>query len=256
MSIRDGLRTYYCYFGVRGVAAISAFRLFGWPKEITTQPRGIRNPLRLRIRTSDILVYGDILLRGEYGLDLPFSPKAIVDAGANVGMASIYFAHRYPEAKIIAIEAEASNFALLADNVRPYPAITPVHAALWNRDGQIGINEPDPAIEASGNWAFVTCEGTGVEVRAVTMATLMRETGISSFDLIKMDIEGSEIEVFEDAEWLDGAGCVMVELHDRFRPGCTEAVERAMRGFKRILRHETMFYVRSRNATATTIGSS
>src|SRR6476660_2675755 len=104
MSILDGFKVYYKNFGVRGVLAISSYRLTGLPKEIAAQPLGIQNPIHIRLRTTDASIYSSILLGGEYAFDLPFSPKIIVDAGANIGMASIYFAHRYPEAKIIAIE--------------------------------------------------------------------------------------------------------------------------------------------------------
>jgi len=81
-------------------------------------------------------------------------------------MCSIYFTHRYPEAKIIAIEPEASNFAVLLKNVQPYPKIIPIHAALWNQDGEISVSEPDPSTGVSGKWGFVTHEGPGVKVRA------------------------------------------------------------------------------------------
>src|SRR5271166_1471460 len=126
MSVRDGLTWYYASFGLRGVLAISAYRLFGLPKEIAAHPPGIRTPVHLRLKTSDESTYAQTLLWGQYAFDLPFSPKVIVDAGANIGMASIYFAHKYPEAKIIAIEAEGSNFDMLTRNIRPYPAIIPV----------------------------------------------------------------------------------------------------------------------------------
>lgn len=190
--------------------------------------------------------YAGILLGGEYAFDLPFSPKTIVDAGANIGMASIYFTHRYPGAKIIAIEAEASNFEVLVRNVLPYPAITPVHAALWNRDGEICVSEPDPATGAFGKWGFVTHEGcSGVKVRAITMQTLMKEMQMHSVDLLKIDIEGAEKEVFEACDWLDGRfRCLMIELHERFKPGCSEAVNSVVQGFSKLQKGETTLYVR------------
>ena len=165
-------------------------------------------------------------------------------------MASIYFAQRYPDAKIIAVEAEASNFSVLVRNVQPYPAIIPVHAALWNRDGQISVREPNPATGAHGKWGYVTQEGPGPRVRAVTMRTLMREMRVQAIDLVKIDIEGAEQEVFEDHQWLAGTGCLMIELHDRFRPGCLEAVEPAMRGFTHTQRGETTFYIREASGQA------
>jgi FkbM family methyltransferase len=164
-------------------------------------------------------------------------------------MASIYFARRYPDAKIFAIEPEPSNFAVLVRNVRPYPTITPIQAALWNRDGQIYVTGPDPASGCRGDWAFVTPGGrTGAKVRAVTMRTLMEEMRIAVIDLAKIDIEGAEKEIFEDTGWLAGWGCLI--LHDRVRPGCTEAVEPAMRPFDPTQQGKTTFYVRRTESAA------
>jgi FkbM family methyltransferase len=175
---------------------------------------------------------------------LPFTPEVIVDAGANIGMASIFFANRFPAAKIFAIEAEASNFELLTRNVRPYPKITPIHTALWNRDGQISVSEPDPSTGAAGKWGCVTHEGAGVKVAAITMRTLMRQLQIGSIDVLKVDIEGAEKEVFEACDWVQDIRCLMIELHDRFKPGCSEAVDSAMRGFSKREKGETTFYLR------------
>jgi FkbM family methyltransferase len=244
VSILDGLMLYQTTFGLRGVLAMSAYRLFGRPKEISAHPPGIRNPVHLRLRTTDPSIYGEVLLRGQYAFDLPLAPKTIVDAGANIGMASIYFANTYPEAKIIAIEAEASNFAILAKNVKSYPAITPIHAALWNRDGEISVSVPDPATGAHGNWGFVTHEGPGVKIRAITLRTLMKEMQIGGIDLLKVDIEGAEKEVFAAADWIDNIGCMMIELHDRFKPGCGEAVNSVAQGFAKLERGETTLYTR------------
>jgi FkbM family methyltransferase len=249
MSVRDGLSWYYGNYGLRGVLSIAAYRLFGQPKEITAHPPGIRKPVHLRLKTSDEATYVQILLHGQYAFDVPFSPKTIVDGGANVGMASIYFANKYPEAKIIAIEAEAANFDILARNVRPYPAIIPIHAALWNHDGEINVREADPATGVGGNWAFVTRDGQGTDgqganVRAITMPTLMKEMQVQAVDLVKIDIEGAEKEVFAAGDWMTSVRCLMIELHDRYRPGCSEAVDSVTQGFSKTQRGETTFFVR------------
>ncbi len=142
MSILSGLTWYYSLYGFRGVFAICSYRAFGRPKEISVRPPGIQWPVHIRIKTSDELIYKETLLCRQYAIDLPFLPKTIVDAGANIGTASIYFAQAYPEARIIAIEAEASNFEVLVRNVRRYPAIIPIHAALWKHDGEIQRKRP------------------------------------------------------------------------------------------------------------------
>jgi len=249
MSAARRLKTYYSYAGAPGALAIVAFRLFGLPKEIL-----VRSPvvpgIRLRVGTSDLDVYREIV-DGEYAFDLPFRPNVILDAGANIGITSIYFAHRFPDAKVIAIEAEPSNYDVLIRNVKAFPSVVPVHAALWNRDGAIVISQPDPTTGASGNWAFVASEdGEGVRVRAVTLQTLMKELGVAAIDLAKIDIEGAEQEVFEDAGWLRGVRALMIELHDRFRPGCSAAVEAALQGFDRTDNGFTSFFLRREPAGA------
>lgn len=205
---------------------------------------GIPHPVYLRTCTTDTSTYQELLLRNEYALPLPFTPSVIVDAGANIGMASIYYALSYPAARIIAIEAEQSNFEMLRRNVAPYPNVTPVHAALWNRDGFISVSDPDPSSGASGNWAFVTHEGNGTKVRAITVPTLMKEANVERIDLLKVDIEGAEKEVFESCDWMDKVRALVVEFHDRFKPGCTAAMSTFANDFQTSQRGEMTFYVR------------
>ena len=255
MSLLDRIAGYYDILGIRGIFAISVYRLTGHPREITARADCVTNPVHLRIRTSDLSVYRDILLRGEYALDLPFTPAAIVDAGANIGMASIYYTHRYPEARIIAVEAEHSNFEVMCRNVAPYHNILPIHAALWSRDGFIQVSEPDPASGASGKWAFVTHEGRGVRVRAMTMRTLMIEANIQHIDLLKVDIEGAEKEVFERCDWMEKVRALVIELHERLKPGCAAAVDSVTSGFAKSGRGEMTFYVRPEFVELSTLKS-
>jgi FkbM family methyltransferase len=246
MSLVAGFRSHYQSLGVRGVLAATGRRLIGHPKTITVRPKSVRHPVTLRLHTTDLGAYEGVLLAREYEVERHEPPKVILDAGANIGMASLYFANRHPEARIVAVEAESSNYRILAHNVRHYPQITPIHAALWKTDGWINVSAPDPASGAHGEWGFVTTRnaGGGPQVRSLTVQTLMRETGVQAFDLAKIDIEGAEIEVFEDSSWLSGVRCLMIELHDRFRPGCGAKVEPAMSGFARTQRGETVFYRR------------
>jgi len=157
-----------------------------------------------------------------------FSPRMIVDAGAHIGMASISFACRYPRATIIAVEPEPSNFAVLLRNVAPYKKIVPVKAALWKEDGEVCLGASD--VHPKG--AFQIVEHGQIQVRAVTVRTLMRELRIPSIDLLKLDIEGAEKEVFESCDWIESVRTIALELHDRVKPGCRAAVQAAARSFR------------------------
>lgn len=242
MSLGSGPRWYYELCGIRGLFAVGLFRLFGRPNKLKIIPAGHQAPVVLRVDTSDFCAYKDVLVCRDraYDPELPgFEPKVIVDAGAQIGMASILLARKYPSAKIIAVEPEPSNFAALVQNTAFYNNILPVQAALWKADGEVrlGVSRAHP------KGAFEVVESGIERVRAVSMETLMRETGISSIDLLKVDIEGAEREVFEAAPWINRVRVIAIELHDRIKPGCRSSVERAARNFHALEKGEiTMFF--------------
>jgi FkbM family methyltransferase len=247
MSIRQGLATYYKLFGVRGILSISAYRLLGVPKEIVIQPAGARHPIHLRLRTSDVSVYKDILLTGEYDVQLAKPPHTIVDAGANAGMAAIYYANKYPDARIVAVEPEPSNYAALLKNVAPYTNVIPVNAALWNKNCQIRLGSPQNDSRPYSKWAFQV-SNQGIPVRGITMRTLMEETGLDNIDLLKMDIEGGEVEAFANCDWIDGVQAIAIELHDHIRPGCRAVLKEVTKEFRSWDRGEMTFCLREHRA--------
>src|SRR3712207_568757 len=59
---------------------------------------GSAPPVYLRPDSIDIVVHDEVFRDGCYAVDLPEPPQFIVDAGANIGLTSVYFAHRYPHA--------------------------------------------------------------------------------------------------------------------------------------------------------------
>ena len=195
MSLWQGLKWYYEVCGTRGVCAVTAFRLSGRPRELAVVPPHSRNPVYLRMDTSDFCSYRDILVFKSKSYDprlSGFTPKTIVDVGAHIGMASILFALKYPAARIIAIEPEPSNFSALVRNTNPYKTITAIQAALWRQDGEVNLGSSN----AHPKGAFQIVENGRQPVRAITMDTLMRETGLDSIDFLKVDIEGAEIGRF------------------------------------------------------------
>jgi FkbM family methyltransferase len=242
MKVLDGLKWHYELWGMRGVCAQTSSRIFGWPRELDVTPRGFANPVHLRLGTSDFCSYRDVLIEKEkkYEPDIPnFSPRNIVDAGAHIGMASIGFAVRYPTAKIIALEPEPANYKALLRNVAPYRSIIPVQAALWKEDGEVGLEASD----AHPRGAFQVVDNGRTKVRAMTMRTLMRETGLDSIDLLKLDIEGAEREVFEACDWIGVVQVIAVELHDRIKPGCRTAVQTATDKLRSYEQGDITFYL-------------
>jgi len=146
------INQYLSEYGLLGLAEIVGNKCCRFPKIMIAYPPKLGHAVRLRLHTSDTMVFGNVFMDEEYRFGLPSSAKVIVDAGAYVGLTPIFYAKTFPKARIFAIEAERSNFELMIENVRPYPNITPIHAALWGNEGYISIGDSLPG--AFGNWGF------------------------------------------------------------------------------------------------------
>ena len=230
------LRYYYSRFGLNGVLSIIKAKFFPGNDLIQVKRKDIKFPFCLRYKTSDIPTYDQVFLQNEYDFIASPPPKTIIDAGANIGLASIYFANRYPEATIIAIEPELSNFELLSSNVKPYKNITPLNVALWNSNEKINLMDP-----GLGKWGFMTQEDNSEEdkygdvchiVQGITVDKIIDDYGLDRISILKIDIEGAEREVFMDpSRWLDKVDSLIVELHERMKPGCNRVFYNGTNGF-------------------------
>lgn len=201
------------------------------------QRKDCRHPFYLRIPSSDVPTYKQVFIDLEYDFSAASPPDVIVDAGANIGLASIYLANKYPSAKIIAIEPEQSNFTLLKKNVEAYPNIQPVQAALWHKNEEINLVDP-----GLGNWGFMTAEKGGSDtsvaparhtVRAMTVDKVMEAFDLKTINILKIDIEGAEKEVFSDTTaWINRVDSMIVELHERMKSGCNRSFYLGSVGFE------------------------
>jgi FkbM family methyltransferase len=196
----------------------------------------------LRLGTSDISVFNGMFRWQEYAVDLEQEPELILDGGAYIGLSAIYFSTRYPGARIISVEASEKNYALLVRNTKRFDNIETVHAALWPQPGSLAIADPgtgawglqveDPGQQAAGAQTS-GAQVTRSAVPAITIPDLIRDYHIDRINLLKLDIEGSEKELFsQPAPWLDQVDALCVELHDWFKPGCARTFFEAVKDFR------------------------
>jgi FkbM family methyltransferase len=225
-------REHFARAGAFGVWRAVQGKLLRRPVEVEVRPPGLANPVVLRMRSSDLWCYDKVFRECEYDLPLPPDPAVIVDAGANIGLAAVYFAHRFPGARVIALEPEAANFAQLVKNAGPYPMIEPVRAALWCENGTLDLVDP-----GSGSWGFRTQRpgghGTPLgRVDAVTVDRLLDERAVATADILKMDVEGAEKEIFDNASpWISRVRAVVAEVHEREVPGSRLSFDQATKDF-------------------------
>jgi FkbM family methyltransferase len=172
-------------------------------------------------------VFRSIFLFGEFKLPVKIDAKLIIDAGAYTGLSALYYASKYPNAKVITIEPETSNFEVLKKNTENIKNISRIQAGLWNKEAFLKIVDRE-----TGNWGFTVkevSESEKYDIQATTLDVILRNSGFSKIDILKIDIEGSEKELFSGnyESWLSKVNILVVELHDRIKDGCTQALSDA-----------------------------
>lgn len=142
------------------------------------------------------------------GLD---GSSVVVDLGAHQGDFSAEIAARF-RCRCYAVEA---NPALCA-RMKRLPGVKVFNYAAAADDGPVSLRI-DANLEAS-NLARNAEPGSGslVTVPGTTLETFLRSRGIDRVDLLKVDIEGAEVEVFASLsdEWLRHMGQITIEFHD------------------------------------------
>ena len=204
----------------------------------------IKHSITLRKKTSDTSIFGQIFIDNQYQLSLKFKPTVIIDAGANIGLASIYFANFYLDAKIIAIEPEKNNYNLLKFNTLKYKNITPLNLALWNDDTEINlINEGNGESGYVTKQLFNTSKNSFDTIKTITINSIIKEFKIEVIDILKIDIEGAEKELFEKnyENWLPITKVIIIELHDRLKKGTSTSL------FNTILKYDFSFDIKGEN---------
>jgi FkbM family methyltransferase len=227
------LYQYLALFGWRGAVLAIRSRMVRRPVPISVQTRYFDAPLQFRLKTSDVPIAAQIFVNEEYAFSAKRPMRTILDAGANTGFSSLYFARRFPEAEILALEPEAGNAALLTRNTASCPRIRTIQAALWDRDETLEI------VDWFGECGYRT-KAVGEDMqrpvcgvaRGVCVPSLMEEAGWERIDLLKMDIEGAEKTVLAGPpEWLERVGVLAVETHDWLDPECSRVVDAAANCF-------------------------
>jgi FkbM family methyltransferase len=190
-----------------------------------------RYPLAWRPGTSDLWMFRQIFAEREYScLDDLKTASLIVDCGANVGYRSAYFLTRFPEARVVAIEPDAGNFAILKENLAPYgDRVTLKHTGIWSHScGLVLVDEPRSFQECSRQVREAR-EGETPLFHATDIGTVLLESGADRISILKIDVEKSEKEVFARhfETWLDRVDNLVIELHD---DECRRVFETAIAG--------------------------
>lgn len=154
----------------------------------------------------------------------PAPGDVVIDAGANVGLFAAWLGRRFPAVRVLAFEPFAENFALLEANVRAAGAGN-VAAHRAGLGGETGVGQME-AVGARSLDHRLTAAADGPDAVPVhSFADAVRLAG-GRVALFKIDIEGSEYDLFDRADPADVAAVerFAVEYHDHVRAGTSALV--------------------------------
>lgn len=216
-------------------------------------------PIHVRVGESDVAAVREIFADRDYDLgeNSPVGSRikaryldiirqgrvpVIVDAGANIGAASLWFRSVYPDAAIVAVEPEPQNGRILHLNLDQRPGFFVADAAIGAEAGFVTIEN-----DQSG-WGARTAKASG-GIPVITVADAVARVPDGASFMVKVDIEGFEAELFsKNVDWIDDAYAVIIEPHDWMLPGklSSRSFQRAMakHDFEMFLSGENLIYVR------------
>lgn len=190
-------------------------RLFG------TAPVNVRlrfpseMPFCYRPGTTDLLVLEQVFLDGEYRVE-PIAPESIeyiVDLGSNIGVTAMFWAQRYPRARMVLVEPDPDNFELLKRNTAAFQDRCMLfNVAVSDRRGETSFFRSDR--EYGHSMLKGDDSVSEIQVRTLTVSDLLGQAAFPRVDLLKMDIEGGEQIVMPTiGTWKCAPRYLIAELH-------------------------------------------
>lgn len=172
----------------------------------------------------------DVMIKRTLAVTLDSPAPRVLDCGAHVGLMSLWMKRQWPAARVTAFEADPAIAAMLRTNLARNGAadVEAIEAAVWNRTGTVTFRAPGSDAGSIEQVAADT-EGPRKEVRSVRLRDWLHEP----VDLLKLDVEGAELDVLEDSQdKLSAVRNVHLEVHDfdedrRLLPRCLMCLENA-----------------------------
>lgn len=159
----------------------------------------------------DVHVFREIFVDQHYQAEQNDLAKYVIDLGSNIGLSVIYFAHKFPQAHIVAVEPHPICIPLLESNVKQFGSRIRIYTkAVCEEDKEITFYLNDEHWSAS--IIYRRGDKKGVRVPCITLNTILKEQGIDKVDLLKCDIEGAEYSVFSAID-TNRLSRVIGELH-------------------------------------------
>ena len=168
-----------------------------------------RQTVFLREWGSDPLTFEEVFLKEVYRpvVQVLGACRTMIDLGANIGLASVYLS-AHLGCRGVCVEPNPDTFDVLRKNLAN-SGMTLLQAAAWNSAASLSVACDD----AHYSMATVRPESGGA-VRGLSVPQIIARAGFQTVDLLKVDIEGAEAEIFRgDLSWLAAIRAIAIEFH-------------------------------------------
>ena len=196
----------------------------------------IKSSMTLRkLPSSDFAVFEQVFVLKEYGALVEVikkhepglsRPLNVIDAGGNIGLTSIFLNTKFPGSQFGVIEPDDKNFKILERNIKQnnFTAATAIHAGVWNKDCFLKQHRD---FRDGNDWSVTVVESEApTALKGYSVKNVMQQLNFDCIDVLKIDIEGSEKQLFMDAdaasEFLCKTKYIAIEIHDEL--DCREQI--------------------------------
>jgi FkbM family methyltransferase len=156
--------------------------------------------------------------------------RVIADLGSHIGASVAWFRAQFPAARIIGFEPNPRSYRKLADVAVGWPGVDVHRVAIAGAPGRRRLSIPSDE-QINARLAADGANGAGPEVDCLTLAQACDRAGVERIDLLKLDIEGSELEVLRAFPGLDRVRVTIGEFHPGLA-GDRADLEAALAGFE------------------------
>jgi FkbM family methyltransferase len=212
-----------------------------------------------RFGSTDVHVFNQVIAEQYLKFLYPIADKIgsevkyVLDAGANCGFSTYILKALFPNAMIVSVEPDPQNFRMLKLNSQNLDNVHPVNAGLWSETARLKLSGNH------GDWGRVFKKVPWNEtdgMMAYSVQDLLEKFEIDRFDVVKMDIEGSEAVVLgpdANISWVDDTLVLLAEIHDFFadyfglsehRKDVSTRVDKSLAGLVKLSDNEHTIYMK------------
>ncbi|MFP4403805.1 MAG: FkbM family methyltransferase [Candidatus Woesearchaeota archaeon] len=184
-------------------------------KDLIFKLRKYNLKLIIRPQTYDRAVFGEVFLFEEYPLKVSKKEMIIIDVGAHIGFFTLYAKRLFPNSTIYSFEPDKQNFSYLNKNLNlnKIKGVKSFNLAVSNSDNKIDFYLSEHNV---GHSTHKTKDSKKISIDSISFTSIIKENKINWVDILKVDIEGGEYDLFYNLNKnvLKKVNLILLEWHN------------------------------------------